>query len=68
MSDLTIKVNDNGPLRIMGKVDMVDAEGNRFETPESFILCRCGLSDKKPFCDLAHKGKFESAPRAADQA
>ncbi|MGO4274115.1 CDGSH iron-sulfur domain-containing protein [Paenibacillus sp. TAF58] len=64
MSDVTIKVIDNGPLRITGKVEMVDTEGNRFETTESFILCRCGLSSKKPFCDLTHKGKFESAPRA----
>ncbi|MFK7696251.1 CDGSH iron-sulfur domain-containing protein [Paenibacillus sp. HJGM_3] len=64
MSDVSIKVNDNGPLRITGKVEMVDAVGNRFETPDTFILCRCGLSGKKPFCDLTHKGKFESAPRA----
>ncbi|KRF42225.1 CDGSH iron-sulfur domain-containing protein [Paenibacillus sp. Soil787] len=66
MSDVTIKVIDNGPLRIMGKVEMVDTEGNRFETTESFILCRCGLSGQKPFCDLTHKGKFESAPRAKE--
>ncbi|MCY9662923.1 CDGSH iron-sulfur domain-containing protein [Paenibacillus chondroitinus] len=64
MSEVTIKVNDNGPLRITGKVEMVDAVGNRFETKESFILCRCGLSSQKPFCDLTHKGKFESAARA----
>ncbi|TYP73408.1 CDGSH iron-sulfur domain-containing protein [Paenibacillus methanolicus] len=64
MSEVIIKVIDNGPLRIMGQVEMVDAEGNRFETTESFILCRCGLSDKKPFCDMTHRGKFESAPRA----
>lgn len=64
MSEVTIKVNDNGPLRITGKVEMVDAVGNRFETKESFILCRCGLSSQKPFCDLTHKGQFESSPRA----
>ncbi|AFC29202.1 Zinc finger domain-containing protein [Paenibacillus mucilaginosus 3016] len=64
MSDVTVKVIDNGPLCITGLVDVVDAEGNRFETKETFILCRCGLSGKKPFCDMTHKGKFESAPRA----
>lgn len=64
MSDVTIKVIDNGPLRVMGKVEMVDTEGNRFETTDSFILCRCGLSSQKPFFELTHKGKFESAPRA----
>ncbi|MFC5453212.1 CDGSH iron-sulfur domain-containing protein [Paenibacillus aestuarii] len=64
MADVTIKVMDNGPLRITGNLDLLDAEGNHFETTESFILCRCGLSNKKPFCDLTHKGQFESAPRA----
>lgn len=60
----TIKVNDNGSLRVTGNVELVDAEGNKFETKETFSLCRCGLSSKKPFCDGAHKGKFESVVRA----
>ncbi|MCZ8519488.1 MULTISPECIES: CDGSH iron-sulfur domain-containing protein [Paenibacillus] len=64
MSDVTIKVIDNGPLCITGQVEVTDAEGNRFETKETFILCRCGLSSKKPFCDMTHRGKFESSPRA----
>lgn len=59
-----ISVRDNGPLRIEGPVELVDAEGNKFETKETFFLCRCGLSEKKPFCDGSHKGKFESEPRA----
>lgn len=63
----TIKVNDNGSLRVTGDVELVDAEGNKFETKESFSLCRCGLSNKKPFCDGAHKGKFESIVRAEDK-
>lgn len=58
-----IKVMDNGPLRVSG-VTLVDAEGNPIETKEQYSLCRCGLSDKKPFCDGTHKGKFESAVRA----
>lgn len=64
MADVTIKVNDNGSLRITGPVDLVDAEGNKFTVKESFSLCRCGLSNNKPFCDASHKGRFESAPRA----
>jgi CDGSH-type Zn-finger protein len=64
MADVTIKVNDNGSLRVTGNVELIDAEGNKFETKESFSLCRCGLSQNKPFCDGSHKGKFESAPRA----
>lgn len=62
---VTIKVNDNGSLRVTGEVELVDAEGNPFEHKATFSLCRCGASNNKPFCDGAHKSiGFESAPRA----
>lgn len=61
---VTIKVNDNGSLRVSGEVELLDAEGNRFTTKESFSLCRCGLSKNKPFCDGSHKGNFEDQSRA----
>lgn len=66
MSDkVQIKVNDNGSYRVMGDVELVDKEGNVFETKKSFSLCRCGHSANKPFCDGTHKKiGFESAPRA----
>lgn len=28
--------------------------GSRFETPETYDLCRCGQSQFKPFCDVTH--------------
>lgn len=62
---VVIKVNDNGSYRITGDVELVDADGNVFETKPSFSLCRCGHSSNKPFCDGTHKKiDFESAPRA----
>jgi len=62
---VTIKVNDNGSLRVTGPVVLVDAEGNPFEPKEAFSLCRCGASSNKPYCDGTHKSiGFESAPRA----
>lgn len=64
MADVTIKVRDNGPYVVSGVVELVDAEGNRFETKQKFSLCRCGLSENKPFCDGSHKGNFESRVRA----
>ncbi|HEY3368816.1 MAG TPA: CDGSH iron-sulfur domain-containing protein [Symbiobacteriaceae bacterium] len=64
MSETTVTVRDNGPLLVSGPVVLTDSEGNKFETPEVFGLCRCGLSGKKPFCDGSHKGHFEDAPRA----
>ncbi|SET54057.1 Zn-finger domain of CDGSH type-containing protein [Oceanobacillus limi] len=60
-----IKVLDNGSLRVTGDVELVDKEGNVFETKKAFSLCRCGHSSNKPFCDGTHKKiGFESAPRA----
>lgn len=64
MSDVTIKVRDNGPYLVSGNVELVDAEGNRFETKQKFSLCRCGQSQNKPFCDGTHRDNFESCVRA----
>ncbi|WP_307255795.1 CDGSH iron-sulfur domain-containing protein [Oikeobacillus pervagus] len=57
---------NNGPLRVTGKIELVDTDGNAFDTKQTFSLCRCGLSDNKPFCDGSHKGKFESTVRAEE--
>jgi CDGSH-type Zn-finger protein len=57
MSDVTIKVRANGPYRVVGPVRVIDSEGNAFELPEgdSIVLCRCGHSATKPFCDKSHR-------------
>lgn len=64
MSEVKITVRDDGSYGVKGPVELLDAEGNKFETKESFSLCRCGLSQNKPFCDGSHKGQFDSKPRA----
>jgi CDGSH iron-sulfur domain-containing protein 3 len=70
MSDVTISVRTNGPYKITGPVAIVDAEGVPFEIPpgSSIVLCRCGHSKTKPFCDATHRQVgFESddtAPRS----
>jgi CDGSH-type Zn-finger protein len=64
MSNVQIKVMDNGPLRVTGKVELIDVDGNTFTTKEAFSLCRCGRSLKMPFCDASHKGNFDSCVRA----
>lgn len=62
---VVIKINDNGSIRINGDVELVDANGEKFEVGATFSLCRCGASEKKPFCDGTHKKiGFNSAPRA----
>lgn len=64
MSGSSIKVNDHGPYIITGTFEVVDADGNVFETKKAVSLCRCGHSSRKPFCDGTHrKMNFESAPR-----
>jgi CDGSH-type Zn-finger protein len=60
-----IKVRDNGPYKVTGPVTVIDAEGNRFALPEGpIVLCRCGRSQTKPFCDASHKAGFEACERA----
>jgi len=65
--EVTIKVRDNGPYKVTGPVRLIDADGNAFELPDegSIVLCRCGKSLTKPFCDKAHRESgFDSCPRA----
>ncbi len=65
MADITITVRDNGPYLVRGGATIVDAEGNQFEVQDVVALCRCGHSEKKPFCDAVHKSiGFDSCPRA----
>ncbi|MGE3076665.1 MAG: CDGSH iron-sulfur domain-containing protein [Dehalococcoidia bacterium] len=65
MAESTIKVRDNGPYVITGEVTVTDSEGNPFTTQETIVLCRCGHSANKPFCDGQHRANaFESTPRA----
>lgn len=61
-----IKVRDDGPLKVTGPFRLVDPDGGVFELPagDSVVLCRCGLSASKPFCDASHKGVFASRVRA----
>ena len=56
MTDVTIAVRHNGPLKLTGPITIVDAEGVPFELPPgtAVVLCRCGHSSQKPFCDNTH--------------
>ena len=69
MAEVTIKARANGPYKVEGPVRVVDADGNEFVVPpgDAIVLCRCGHSRTKPFCDTSHRRVgFEaddSAPR-----
>ena len=62
-----ILVRNNGPLRVYGACKLVDAEGIEYTVPEGewFVLCRCGDSSRKPFCDSTHKISGFDAPSDA---
>ena len=68
MSDVKIRIRDNGPFLVEGPAALLDAQGNAFPldaNKPAFALCRCGASANKPFCDGAHKTcGFASADRA----
>ncbi len=51
-----ITVRPNGPLRVEGHIKLTDADGREWnlEGKPAISLCRCGMSDKRPFCDGAH--------------
>jgi CDGSH-type Zn-finger protein len=55
---VTIKVRANGPYLVSGPVKLIDAQGKGFDVgdQDDFVLCRCGHSANRPFCDGAHKG------------
>jgi len=43
----------NGPLILEGSLEIVLADGSVTRRPK-VALCRCGASEKKPFCDGRH--------------
>jgi CDGSH-type Zn-finger protein len=69
MAEVTIKVRANGPYKVTGPARIVDAEGTAFVVPpgDAIVLCRCGHSATKPFCDKSHRRvgfvADDSAPR-----
>jgi len=51
---LMITATQNGPLEVSGNFQIEDTDGNIVFTGSKTWLCRCGGSDKKPFCDGTH--------------
>lgn len=56
---LRLKVMDDGALQLRGdlsQIRVVDGEGNPFDFGErrTVLLCRCGQSQNRPFCDSSH--------------
>jgi CDGSH-type Zn-finger protein len=74
MEPVEIKVRANGPYRVRGPITLIDADGNEFDLEPhtkkgTIVLCRCGGSTTKPFCDGTHsKVGFQAAERAVRES
>lgn len=72
MSDSKVKITikNNGPIRVEGGAfELCDAEGKVFNLSgrAAVSICRCGHSQKQPFCDGSHSGcEFKSEVQAFD--
>lgn len=51
----SIRVERNGPYRVVG-VELDAGNAGEGASTEKMVLCRCGLSGNKPWCDGSHHG------------
>jgi CDGSH iron-sulfur domain-containing protein 3 len=54
-SNVSIEVKKNGPLRVSTEKMEIDIQGEIVVKETIASFCRCGKSQKQPFCDGAHK-------------
>lgn len=55
MSRVKITETEDGPLVVDGQISLIDARRVEIDTHGKVRLCRCGMSNAKPFCDNSHK-------------
>ena len=69
IAPLRLKVMDDGALQLRGdlsQIRVVDGEGHAYDFGDrrTVLLCRCGKSQNKPFCDSSHeRAGFTSSVR-----
>lgn len=52
---LAVHVRPDGPLKVTGDMQVLDAAGKLAWSGKAAALCRCGRSASKPFCDGSHR-------------
>jgi CDGSH-type Zn-finger protein/uncharacterized Fe-S cluster protein YjdI len=52
---LDVQPLPNGPLRVVGNLEVVSGTGRTCNKVGETYLCRCGHSKNKPYCDGSHK-------------
>jgi CDGSH-type Zn-finger protein/uncharacterized Fe-S cluster protein YjdI len=50
----TIVLQEDGPVYLSGNLVVQNVEGEQVYADTRLALCRCGMSENKPFCDNAH--------------
>ncbi len=54
-SAVDIQLLPNGPLQVIGHVNVINEQGESVIKSEKTFLCRCGSSANKPYCDGTHR-------------
>jgi CDGSH-type Zn-finger protein len=54
-SQATVEVLDDGPIKITGNILLRDSKRDIMDSPAEVLLCTCGRSQNKPYCDDSHK-------------
>jgi CDGSH-type Zn-finger protein/uncharacterized Fe-S cluster protein YjdI len=58
---LQVEPQKDGPLRVIGNLEIVTGTGHTIDRVTETWLCRCGHSRNKPYCDGSHrKAGFEA--------
>ena len=52
---LSITATRDGPLHLVGNLEIVSGTGKTIKRVTDVWLCRCGHSKNKPYCDGSHK-------------
>jgi CDGSH-type Zn-finger protein len=58
----TIATIPDGPLSVLGGIPVEAVDGFTYEARNRQLLCRCGASANKPFCDGSHRRVSFKAP------
>lgn len=62
-AETKIALREDGPLVVTSPPEIRGSDGTVLEDKKVAVLCRCGHSKNKPFCDGSHgKAGFSSAP------
>jgi CDGSH-type Zn-finger protein/uncharacterized Fe-S cluster protein YjdI len=59
---LSVTPMANGPLRVRGSLELISGTGRTIRRVSGAMLCRCGGSANKPYCDGTHSRNGFQAP------